>query len=81
MTISPLKGFNNVFEATLNNDIQDGLIEYFDWAKAVIDNLRGTHPRLETLFDEVYARRPHAGRWLRHAKPAVRGPHVRRMQK
>ena len=56
-------------------------IEYFDWAKAVIDNLRGTHPRLETLFDEVYARRPHAGRWLRHAKPAVRGPHVRRMQK
>ena len=32
MTISPLKGFNNVFEATLNNDIQDGLIEYFDWA-------------------------------------------------
>ncbi len=29
---SPLKGFNSVFEATLNNDIQDGLIEYFDWA-------------------------------------------------
>ncbi len=53
-------------------------IEYFDWAKSVIDALRGTHPRLEALFDEVYERRPHAGRWLRHAKPAVRGPHVRR---
>ena len=50
-------------------------IEYFDWAKAVIDNLRGTHPRLEAVFDEVYLQRPHAKRWLRHAKPAVRGPH------
>ncbi len=53
-------------------------IEYFDWAKSVIDSMRGTHPRLEALFDAVYARRPHARRWLRHAKPAVRGPHVRR---
>ncbi len=53
-------------------------IEYFDWAKSVIDGMRGTHARLETLFDEVYEQRPHAERWLRHAKPAVRGPHVRR---
>jgi guanosine-3',5'-bis(diphosphate) 3'-pyrophosphohydrolase len=53
-------------------------IEYFDWAKSVIDGMRGTHVRLEALFDEVYARRPHARRWLRHAKPAVRGPHRRR---
>lgn len=53
-------------------------IEYFDWAKSVIDGIRGTHPRLEALFDEVYALRPHAQRWLRHAKPAVRGPHLRR---
>jgi len=30
--------------------------EYFDWAKAVIDNMRGDHPRLEQLFDEVHAR-------------------------
>ena len=29
---SPLRGFNSVFDSTLNNDIQDGLIEYFDWA-------------------------------------------------
>lgn len=53
-------------------------IEYFDWAKAVIDNLRGTHARLEAIFDTVYAQRPHARRWLRHAKPAVRGPYLRR---
>ena len=29
---SPLKGINSVFDYTLNNDIQDGLVEYFDWA-------------------------------------------------
>lgn len=27
---------------------------YFDWAKAVVDELRGTHPVLEQLFDEIY---------------------------
>lgn len=32
--------------------------EYFDWAKAVVDGLRGVHPGLEALFDEVY----HAGK-------------------
>ena len=32
--------------------------EYFDWARKVIDQLRGAHPGLETLFDEVYAKRP-----------------------
>jgi guanosine-3',5'-bis(diphosphate) 3'-pyrophosphohydrolase len=32
--------------------------EYFDWAKRVIDALRGTHAGLEATFDEVYARRP-----------------------
>ncbi len=31
---------------------------YFDWAKQVIDGLRGSHDRLETMFDEQYARRP-----------------------
>lgn len=29
--------------------------EYFEWAKAVIDGLRGQHPGLERMFDEVYA--------------------------
>ena len=32
--------------------------EYFDWAKQVIDRLRGAHARLENLFDAEYARRP-----------------------
>lgn len=29
---------------------------YFAWAKNVIDGLRGTHPQLEVLFDEIYSR-------------------------
>jgi guanosine-3',5'-bis(diphosphate) 3'-pyrophosphohydrolase len=32
--------------------------EYFDWARKVIDQVRGTHPRLEALFDEAYQQRP-----------------------
>ncbi len=32
--------------------------EYFDWAKAVVDGLRGAHPRLATIFDEAYSRKP-----------------------
>jgi GTP diphosphokinase / guanosine-3',5'-bis(diphosphate) 3'-diphosphatase len=32
--------------------------EYFDWAKAVVDRLRGTHPELERRFDEIYALKP-----------------------
>jgi len=29
-------------------------LEYFDWAKAVVDNLRGVHPGLERLFDKAF---------------------------
>lgn len=32
--------------------------EYFDWAKAVVDGVRGTHPELERIFDEAYKARP-----------------------
>ena len=32
--------------------------EYFDWAKSVIDPLRGTNPALEAAFDALYAKRP-----------------------
>jgi len=32
--------------------------EYFDWAKSVVDGLRGAHPRLEAAFDDAYARKP-----------------------
>jgi guanosine-3',5'-bis(diphosphate) 3'-pyrophosphohydrolase len=31
---------------------------YYDWAKDVIDQLRGTHTELEAIFDAVYNRRP-----------------------
>ena len=32
--------------------------DYFDWAKEVVDGLRGTHPGLEAIFDEAYKARP-----------------------
>ena len=32
--------------------------EYFDWAKTVVRRMRGTHAKLERLFDEAYRRRP-----------------------
>ena len=31
---------------------------YFDWAREVVDQIRGTHGRLEALFDDAYAQRP-----------------------
>lgn len=31
--------------------------EYFDWAKEVVDQMRGTHPGLEYLFDQAYKAR------------------------
>ena len=31
--------------------------EYFDWAKQVVDGMRGAHPRLEAAFDEAYGMR------------------------
>ena len=32
--------------------------EYFDWARRVVDGLRGAHPALERIFDAAHARRP-----------------------
>ena|SRR5215831_15501937 len=32
--------------------------EYFDWAKQVVDGLRGVHPKLEGVFDSAYGGRP-----------------------
>ncbi len=31
---------------------------YFDWAKQVVDRLRGVHPGLEAVFDATFAARP-----------------------
>ena len=33
--------------------------QYFEWAKQVVDGLRGVHARLERTFDEAYSQRPH----------------------
>lgn len=38
----------------------DRRIEYFDWAKAVVDGMRGTNEQLENLFDLAYAFKPRA---------------------
>jgi len=32
--------------------------EYFDWAKRVIDQLRGTHAGIEAAFDRAYKQKP-----------------------
>ena len=32
--------------------------EYFDWAARVVSGLRGAHPGLESLFDDVFLQRP-----------------------
>lgn len=32
--------------------------EYFDWAKQVVDQMRGAHAALEARFDAEYAKRP-----------------------
>jgi|SRR5579883_175380 len=32
--------------------------EYLDWAKAVVDQIRGTHAELERIFDRLYKKRP-----------------------
>ncbi len=33
-------------------------VEYFDWAKQVVDGIGRIHPRLQKIFDEAYAQRP-----------------------
>jgi len=32
--------------------------KYFDWAKSVVDKIRGTNVKLENAFDEAFAKRP-----------------------
>jgi len=32
--------------------------EYFDWAKQVVDRIRGMNGKLEAIFDAIYAKRP-----------------------
>jgi len=46
----------------LNNAPADWSLErrqaYFDWALEVINQIRGAHPGLEAMFDEIYTKRP-----------------------
>lgn len=32
--------------------------EYFDWARSVVDRLRGVDPRLEAIFDQAFGTKP-----------------------
>jgi len=32
--------------------------KYFDWAKEVVDQVRGVNPGLERMFDRLYRQRP-----------------------
>ena len=32
--------------------------DYFDWSRAVVDRMRGTHEALEAIFDSAYRGRP-----------------------
>ena len=34
--------------------------KYFSWAKDVLDQVRGVHPQLESIFDTAYLNRPTA---------------------
>ena len=33
--------------------------QYFDWAKQVVDGMRGVHAGLEQVFDDAFLQRPH----------------------
>jgi guanosine-3',5'-bis(diphosphate) 3'-pyrophosphohydrolase len=36
--------------------------KYFDWAKAVVDQVRGVNPKLERMFDRLHQQRPGTSR-------------------
>lgn len=41
---------------SLINVFQERCVEYFNWAKQVVDNLRGTNENLEKSLDEIFER-------------------------
>jgi GTP diphosphokinase / guanosine-3',5'-bis(diphosphate) 3'-diphosphatase len=52
---------SNLRDLTLNAPSEWSLQrrrDYFDWAKKVIDRVRGTNKKLERAFDDAYAGRP-----------------------
>lgn len=44
---------------------------YFDWAKRVVDGLRGVHPGLEAAFDKAFALRPRGAHPIPKARRAA----------
>lgn len=44
----------SMIDAPPHNWTPERVKEYFDWSKQVVDQMRGTHAELETLFDLVY---------------------------
>lgn len=47
-------------------------LEYFDWAKKVVDQMRGAHATLEARFDAEYAKRPKSRTPPRRRRTQVR---------
>lgn len=41
---------------TFINEIQERCVEYFNWAKQVVDNMRGSNENLEKSLDEIFKR-------------------------
>lgn len=51
-----LKGITDIKQSTLNNEIQDGLIEYFDWALLSIGNYFNVTYEEQSPYGEDYSR-------------------------
>ena len=56
MSSTKLKGFTSVFQYTLNNDILDGLIEFFDWALLEKGNYFNVTLGEQSPYDQDYSR-------------------------
>ena len=58
---APQRGLRNLRDIAVNPPAgwsRKRRREYYDWARRVIDGVRGAHPGLERIFDRAYARRP-----------------------
>ena len=51
-----LKGIKDIKESTLNNEIQDGIIEYFDWALLGIGNYYNVTYAEQSPYDQDYSK-------------------------
>jgi hypothetical protein len=51
-----LKGIKDIKESTLNNEIQDGIIEYFDWALLGVGNYYNVTYAEQSPYDQDYSK-------------------------